>query len=114
MHAAGSLLYQGQPGATAATAVVAVAQTEITRVVICNPTSTAETYSLFHDDDGGTYGTSTALVYEAEADANNSVFIESESANTGFSISAGGTLGVAGTSVVISIYGVVSSRSYSP
>ena len=38
--------------------------TEIRLIKICNVTSTTATFRLFHDDDGTTYSTATALIYD--------------------------------------------------
>ena len=43
---------------------------EITKIIICNTSSSARTFRIFLDDDGTTYDTTTALFYDAPIPAN--------------------------------------------
>lgn len=109
MFASGSQLAQSRPANTStATAYTAVMPTEISRVVVCNTTGSASTFSLFHDDDGTTYDQTTALYYAAPIAANTTVEIEMLP-GVGWGMKTSGTLGIqSGTSSAITytFYGV--------
>ena len=63
---------------TAASLYSPAASTEtlIKSIVICNTSSGAVTYRVFHDDDGTTYDTTTALYYDVSLAANTSIVLE--------------------------------------
>ena len=51
-------------------------QSMIKSIVVCNTTSSAVKYRIFHDDDGTTYDQTTALFYDISLPANSSDVIE--------------------------------------
>ena len=63
---------------TAASLYSPAASTEtlVKSIVICNTSSGAVTYRVFHDDDGTTYNTTTALYYDVSLAANTSIVLE--------------------------------------
>lgn len=102
---------QVSPGTVAAqTAYIAQHRTEVTRVVVCNARSAATTYSIYHDDDGGTFSTATALVLNKAISANTTETIEAASPGSGLGMRVNGEIGVqAGTvdALTFSIYGLI-------
>lgn len=48
----------------------------IKSVVICNQTSSADTFRLFVDDDGTTYDQTTSLYYDTDIAANTTIQID--------------------------------------
>lgn len=50
--------------------------TEITSIVVTNTDGSAHTYRIFHDEDGSTYSTATALWYDVSIAANTTVVLE--------------------------------------
>ncbi len=50
--------------------------TEITSIVVTNTDGSAHTYRIFHDEDGSTYSTATALYYDVGIAANTTVVLE--------------------------------------
>lgn len=96
--------------AAAVTAFVATNRTVVTKVVICNARNAATTFSLYHDDDGGTFATATALYKNKAIAANVTEVVEAASPISGLGMRVGGTLGVdAGTAdaLTFSFYGIV-------
>lgn len=109
MFAKGSQLAQLRPSASASTAYTTTLRTEITQIVVCNTTGSATTYDVYHDDDGTTYSTDTALFYGVALPANTTVTIVSDALGSGFMMARGASLGVKpGTdqAVTFTVYGV--------
>jgi len=50
-------------------------QTLIKSIVVCNTSAGAVTYRIFHDDNGTTYDTTTALYYDVSLAANTSIIL---------------------------------------
>lgn len=50
-------------------------QTLIKSIVVCNTSAGAVTYRIFHDDNGTTYNTTTALYYDVSLAANTSIIL---------------------------------------
>ncbi len=48
----------------------------ITEILVCNTTSSAAPYRIFHDEDGATYDQTTALFYDVSLPATSSDIIE--------------------------------------
>ena len=105
----GGLLAQTQPATTAATtALTAVMRTEIKKIVICNVSGGNADYSIFHDDDGTTYDTTTALWYTKTLATKSTDVINAEDFAGGISVSQGGAIGVQSSTVsalTFSFYG---------
>jgi hypothetical protein len=76
------------------TIYTALATTEITRIQVCNVTNNNVEYSVFHDDSGSTYGTTTALVFSKQVSGKSVDVIEAASQGSGITIQKNGTLGV--------------------
>lgn len=114
MFAQGSQLAQVRGSASASTAYTATLRTEVTRIVVCNVTTSDATFDIYHDDDGSTYTVATALYYERTVSAKTSFVISSEAIGSGISIEQGGRLGVKTSTdlaVTFSIYGVTEDRA---
>jgi hypothetical protein len=93
--ASGSQLAQVRPTSTSAeSAYTAEIQTEISRIVICNTTGTAASFSLYHDDDGSTFNDDTAIYESKSVPANDSIDIKSESVGGGLMVQIGGQVGI--------------------
>ena len=102
---------QLSPSTTAAlTAYSATTRTVVTRIIVCNARASATTFSVYHDDDGSTFSTATAL-YKAKAiAANTTETIEAQSPGSGIGMRSGGRIGVdAGTAdaLTFSLYGII-------
>lgn len=114
MSALGTQLAQVRPsGTTSATAFKlgssARLKTEITKIFVANTTGAAATYRLFHDDDGGTFDESTALVWDATVGIGEFKTIPAESENAGIVMSPGACLGVRSSvtsALTFTFYGV--------
>lgn len=92
------------------TIYTALATTEITRIQVCNVTNNNVEYSVFHDDTGTTYSTTTALVYSKQVAGKSVDVIEAASQGSGITIQKNGTLGVAASAanhLNFTIYGIV-------
>ena len=50
-------------------------QTLIKSIVVCNTSAGAVTYRIFHDDNGTTYDTTTALYYDVSLAGNTSIIL---------------------------------------
>lgn len=104
-------LAQVTPGTVSSqTAYIAAYRTEVTRIVVCNARASATTYSIYHDDDGGTFSTATALVLSKAIAANTTETIEANSPGSGLGMRVGGEIGVqAGTvdALTFSLYGLI-------
>lgn len=105
------LLAQVTPSSAAATTGYApTLRSVVTRIVVCNAKANPSTFSVYHDDDGTTFSTATAL-YKNKAIAGNSTeVIRSASLYSGIGMRRGGALGVeAGTAdgITFSLYGYV-------
>lgn len=75
----GSQLGQIQPSTLQTFSIYSPSSTGtyiIRNIFITNTTSTATTFSLFFDDDGETYNTSTALFYQTPIDPNSTVLLD--------------------------------------
>jgi len=114
MFAQGSQLAQFRASASAATAYTATLRTEVTRIVVCNTTTSDAVFDLYHDDDGSTYTVATALYYERTVSARTSFVISSEAIGSGIAVEQGGRLGFKGTpdnACTVSMYGVTEDRA---
>lgn len=112
--AAVGLIFQIQPSfTTAETVYTAVIQTEITQLVICNPTASAATFSLFHrEDQNVSYGDSVKLYHEISVGAGETMVIQAASENSGIGMSINDQMGIeVGTadSLVFTAYGVTAN-----
>ena len=111
MLAPGSQLAQVQGTTSAATLYTAVLRTEIKSIKICNPTGSAATFRLFHDDDGSTYGSATALYFDVSVASKQTLSLDAEF-NAGVNVAINGTLGFecsVSNALTVSVYGVVQS-----
>ena len=66
-------LGQVMPTDTTATSIYSPAADTVTiikAITVCNTDSSAHAFRLFHDDDGTTYDTTTALYYDVSVAAN--------------------------------------------
>ncbi len=109
MFAKGSQLAQVRPSASASTAFTSTLRTEVTRIVVCNTTGGAVTYSIYHDDDGTTYDQSTSRSYETSIAANTTVTYVADAAGAGFAMQRGASIGVkpsADLAITFTFYGV--------
>lgn len=95
MIAIASQLAQVRPGAGTETALTASLPTEVTRIVVCNTTGVATTFSLYHDDDGTTYNADSQLYNAEPLGANETKTIEASAMGGGISVAEGGSIGVA-------------------
>ena len=104
-------LAQVSPGTVSSqTAYIAAYRTEVTRIVVCNARNAQTTYSIYHDDDGGTFATATALVMNKTIAANTTDTVEANSPGSGLGMRVGGEIGVqAGTAdaLTFSLYGLI-------
>jgi len=70
-------LAQSRPATTSAVSILNNARPwEVDLIVICNTTNQPADFSIFHDADGTTYDQSTALVYQAAINPNDTVHHE--------------------------------------
>ena len=72
----GRMLGQARPANTNAVSIYSPAgnaRAEVLQIVICNTTSSAATFRIFHDDDGTTYDQTTALYYDKTVAANDTL-----------------------------------------
>lgn len=114
MQASSTLLAQIRPANTsAATAFETESiRAEITRIIICNTTGVAATFSLYHDDGGTSYSEATALFFSKSIPANDSYILDSQIVNQ-LSISPTGSIGVqSGTAsaLTFNLYGITSTE----
>lgn len=96
--------------AAAVTAYSATTRTVVTKVIVCNARNAASTYSIYHDDDGSTFSTATALYKNKAIAANVTEVIEAASPGAGIGMRSGGRIGVdAGTAdaLTFSLYGII-------
>jgi len=112
--AKGSLLAQVAPAnTTAATAYTCGdVPTEITRILVCNTTAVAAAARIFHDDAAASYVAGTALWYDKNIPANETVELTSPSVGAGIHLKKSGTIGVrTGTAnaLTFSIYGITAT-----
>jgi hypothetical protein len=108
--APGSQLAQVQPANTTDVIVfTATLRTVITSIYVCNSsTATPATFRIYHDDDGTTMSTATALYYNAAAAAQTTVQIKAGEEVDGITVAAGGTIGFGvslASAITITIYG---------
>ena len=85
--------------------------TEITRVVVCNTTGGAVSASLYHDDDGGTFDATTALMEAKSIPANDYLEITSFP-GTGIVVRKDGQIGVktsSGSALTFTLYGITAN-----
>lgn len=95
---------------SAQTLYTALAATEITRIQVTNVTANNIDYSLFHDDTGTTYGTTTALVFNKQVSGKSVDVIEAASQGSGITVAKGGSIGVSASGanhLNFTVYGVV-------
>ena len=108
--APGYQVFQSLPSTvTDVTAFTAVVRTEITTLFMANVTATAATVRVYHDDDGSTMSTATALLYNVSIPANTTIVLEAAELYGGINISPSGTVGIGvGTASAINFtaYGV--------
>lgn len=101
------LLAQARPAdANAATLYNPSVITNIHTIEVCNTTSLADTFSIFHDDGGTTYDQTTAKYYAVAIAANTTVLIEYENPIT--MIDTAGNIGIqsgTGNAITYSLYG---------
>lgn len=64
--------------------------TELSHIIVCNTTGTAESFRIFLDADGTTYDQTTALCYDVPIEVNQMVTIPIIASL----VTAGGSLGV--------------------
>lgn len=111
--AAGSLLAQSRPsGTTAATLFTATMPTEITSIVVCNTSAAAATFRICHDDDGTTYDQTTALYYDANINAGETMWLSGGFIGGGMHMAKDGTLGIrtnTASALTFSAYGITAS-----
>lgn len=77
-HAFKQQLAQSAPADTSAASLYSPAAEEvaiITDIFIANTTTASAAFRLFHDDDGSTYSTATALYYDVSVSANTTTLI---------------------------------------
>jgi len=75
----GSQLAQSHPTDTNNASVISPDGSEvihITEVTVCNTSSSAVTYRIFHDEDGTTYDTTTARFYDISLPGNTTDVLE--------------------------------------
>lgn len=115
MIASGYQIAQVNPSGTAAVSALAgLARKDITvtRIVVANVTGAAAAYSIYHDDDGATFSTATALFYAVSLGANSTEMIEfplNAYGSGGIIIPRAGHLGVqtdTGSSLTFTVYGI--------
>lgn len=91
------------------TLFTALAQTEITRIVICNTDSALHTWRFCHDDDGVVFDDTTALYYDQTISALTTISIVSEIPGGGITLRRGGSIGVKNDTanrITITLYGI--------
>ena len=74
-------LAQSRPANTTAVSIISMDSVDYSRVdihsiIVCNTTSSAATFRIFHDEDGSTYDETTALFYDSDVLANETISIE--------------------------------------
>lgn len=72
-------LGQANPGAATATSIYSPASginAQIKTLVVVNVTSSVAKYRVYHDDDGTTYNTTTALFYDITLNGNSTDVIQ--------------------------------------
>jgi len=109
MFSQGSQLAQIRVSASASTAVTTTLRTEVTRIFVCNTSSSIATFSIYHDEDGTTYDETTALFFGATIEANTTVDIISDTLGAGIMMMRGASLGInsdTDNALTFSIYGV--------
>ena len=79
--------------------------------MVCNTSGSSVTYRIFHDDDGTTYDTTSALWYDKPvATKSTHKIIDSNHIGGGITISAGGSLGIrtdSANDLTFTAYGIV-------
>lgn len=96
MLAESSRLAQLRPSNTNANLLFSAdLDTEITAIIVCNTTSTAARFSLYHDDEGATYDADTKLYHEKNVPGQDSFRVEvAFSVGAGISVAPGGNVAV--------------------
>ena len=111
--ASGFQIAQDRPsGTSAVSAFTASMITEITRIVICNTTSSSAVFSLYHDDDGSTFDATTALHFEQTIPPKTTVVIEAGSIGAGVMVTGAGQIGIqtdTANALTFTIYGITQS-----
>lgn len=93
--ATSSQIFQVRPSVTIPViAYTASLVTEIATILICNSSSAAARFSIFHDDDSGVATIATILYHEVSVAASHTEVIGGQYPGTGISIAPGGTLSV--------------------
>lgn len=88
-------------------------RTEVTRIIVCNTTGSAASYSIYHDDDGSTFDQTTALFYAVSLAANSTDVIDFGGAGGGVMVSKTGQIAVqtgTGSALTFSLYGITEAR----
>ncbi len=115
MFAEVTQLAQVRPGtATAATAFTATLHTEVTAVWICNTTSSAAKFGIFHDEDGAVFNQTTALHYQQSIAGNTTVRFEFNSQGAGLGMQPSSNLGIetdTASAITFTVYGITETRA---
>lgn len=112
--AASGLLFQVRPDVLIpVVALRPTIATEITRLLICNPTTSASSYSIYHRADGQESLNSLFVLYsEVSLSGGQTAVIEALSENSGFGLRDGDVFGVQASianSLVFTGYGVTAN-----
>lgn len=95
MLARGFLLGQSRPANTTAAALyTATLETEVSAICICNVTSSASTFRLFHDEGGTTFDNTNALYFDYPIPGNDTVWVSADSMGAGLQLQIGDSLGI--------------------
>lgn len=76
------------------TAYTAVIKTDVTLIIVCNVSTNARKFSIYHDDDGTTFDDTTALYKDEPIAASTTRRIEIQYEGGGISVEEGGAIGV--------------------
>jgi hypothetical protein len=108
--ASGFQIAQNRPSGTTATSVyTATMITEVTRIIICNTTSSAADFSLYHDDDGSTFDETSALHFAQTVPPYSTVTIEAGNMGAGLMVTGSGQIGVqtsTSNALTFTLYGI--------
>ena len=105
--APGYQAFQSAPSTvTDVVAFTASVRTEFTSIFMANTTGTAATARVYHDNDGSTMSTATALLYNISIAANTTCVLETGELYGGINVAPSGTIGVGtGTANAITFTG---------
>jgi hypothetical protein len=99
---------QTRPANATAVSVYTIAdhyRTEIRKIVVCNTSSLAATFRIFHDEDGSTYDETTALFWNVPIDSGETVTITEEYWIDGRSNGNFAVRSATGNALTFTIYG---------